>query len=117
MARFNVYGNGHYLCTINQTLRVLQSAFNCERCMAFMQTLIDQHPIGLLIIPECEHKKSDAVSLADIAPRIISKKAKKRPTHPYLQGSDFLRKESSKNRGLQTQKRENSVKSRSGEVR
>ena len=51
MARFNVYGNGHYLCTINQTLRVLQSAFNCERCMAFMQTLIDQHPIGLLIIP------------------------------------------------------------------
>ena len=100
MARFDVYGNGHYLCTINQTLRVMESAFDCERCMNAMQTLIDQHPVGLLIMPEGEHKKSDAVSLADIAPRIVSKKAKKRPTHSNLQGSDISKKGSPENNGL-----------------
>jgi len=117
MARYDVYADGHYLCTINQTLRVMQSAFDCDRCMNAMQTLIDQHPAGLLIMPDGEHKKSSAVSLADIAPRIVSKKAKKRPTLTTLQGTHFLKKGSHENNGLQTPKRANSEKSKSGETR
>jgi hypothetical protein len=117
MARFNVFAHSHYLCTINQTLRVLESAFDCDFCINAMQLLIDQHPVGLLIMPDGEHKKSSAVSLADIAPRIVSKKSKKRPTLPTLQGTDFLKKGSPKNKGLQTSKQGNSGKIRSGELR
>ena len=116
MARFDVYAGGHYLCTINQTLRVLESAFDCERCMNAMQLLIDQHPAGLLIMPDGEHKKSNAVSLADIAPRIVSKKVKKRATLPTLQGPHFLKKGAPKNKGLQAAKKVNSGKSKSGEL-
>ena len=115
--RYDVFHNGQYLCTINQTLRVLQSAFDCERCMNAMQTLINQHPTGLLIMPDGEHKKSAAVSLADIAPRIVSKKGKKRLTHTNLQGTNFLKKGSPKNKGLQPPKRENSGNLKSGEIR
>ena len=106
--KFDVYAGGHYLCTINQTLRVLQSAFDCERCMNAMQLLIDQHPVGLLIMPEGEHKKSSAVSLADIAPRIVPKKGKKRQSNTYLQTPHFLKKGSPKNKGLQAAERANS---------
>jgi hypothetical protein len=115
--RYDVYAAGYYLCTINQTLRVLQSAFDCERCTNAMQLLIDQHPTGLLIMPDGEHKKSAAVSLADIAPRIVSKKAQKRPIHTYLQGADFSKKGGPKNKRLQASKRVNSEKIKSGEVR
>ena len=117
MARFDVYAHGHYLCTINQTLRVMKSAFDCERCMNAMQTLIDQHPVGLLIMPVGEHKKSSAVSLADIAPKLVRvcrrKNTKKRPSNSNGRGSRFSKKRSPENKDLQTQKTPFFEKSRS----
>ena len=90
--KYDIYDHGHYLCTINQTLRVTNSAFDCDRCLNAMQTLIDQHPRNLMIMPAGKHKKSDLVSLHEVAPKIVPKRAIKTRSNSKGKGSHFLKK-------------------------
>ena len=125
MAKFDVYANGHYLCTINHTLRVLKTAFDCERCMNAMQTMIDQHPADLLIAPvvpmSVRTRKSNLVTLAEIAPKFVRsyrrKNTKKRPTKGIAKGGGFSKNISLEINRSQREKRANSEKSKFGEIR
>ena len=96
MKKYQVFSktDGIYLGIINQTLRVIEVPSGEERHKNALQYEIDQDRTDdkLLVIPCGEHKKSKVVTLADIAPRKVRKKTKKRPTQPTLQGtpiSDF----------------------------
>ena len=67
-------------------------------------------------MPDNEHRKSKAVTLADIAPKMVAKKAKKRPTHTYLQGAHFSKKGSPKNNELDPTKIAFSANLKSAEI-
>ena len=92
MKKYQVYSkpDGSYLGMINQTLRVVEVADDEERHVNALQWLINQNSNQITIIPLGEHKKSEVVTLADIAPRKVPKKAKKRLMNTYLQGTPIF---------------------------
>ena len=108
MAKYDVYAKGLYLCTINQTLRVIAGAFDSEHYLNAMQVLIDQHPIGLLVMPDGKHKRSDLVDLHQVAPKLVRQKRPgnkiKRPTNSKGRGSHFCKKSPPVINGLQGDK-------------
>ena len=96
MKKYQIFSktDGVYLGIINQTLRVVEVPSGEERHKNALQYEIDQDRADdkLLVIPLGEHKKSKVVTLADIAPKKVGKKPKKRRTDPRVQTplvSDF----------------------------
>ena len=120
MSKYHIFSGGEYLGTINQTLRVTDVSSGLERHTNALQTLINQFPVGLLIMPDGEHKKSMVTTLAEIAPTKVPSKVrksfKKSPSNTNGRGSHFSKNAFPKNNGLRLQKTRNFEKSKSGDM-
>ena len=93
MKKYQVFckSGGIYLGVINQTLRVIEVPGSEERHKNDLQYLIDQDGADdkLLVIPCGEHKRNKVVTLADIAPRKVGEKTRKRRIDTRTKGAPF----------------------------
>ena len=72
-------GQGPQFCKLNPSVNA-------------MQYLVDQHPDNLTILPKGSHKKSERVSLHNVAPKLVASKGKKRVSNSKGKGRRFLKK-------------------------